>query len=118
MDTKEYKKALDEDAMIEPWWMGKLTTLNGHYFTENGGNYCFKDELGLTAAIVPFKQDANGRPKATAQYQTANYRDANNLLAAGTNLKCAVPKSATLLHELFHAIHGKALLSGDIEKYK
>ncbi|KAI0205632.1 hypothetical protein F4808DRAFT_409742 [Astrocystis sublimbata] len=125
-----YAARLAEDADNKPWWAGELTDLHAYYFAEDGGNYCLTDDLGVTARseflvqngagnavprdpdvasviICPYAFDASPRPN--------NYNDANNLIQAGTNLADAVPKSATLLHEMFHVIAGVDFLSGGDE---
>ncbi len=129
MDMAKYQEELTKDANTEPWWLGDFTELKGYYFTEHGGNYCYENELGATADILPFKQGATGQAEANDEVHCVilcphsfdgspkpdSYRDANNLLAAGTNLADAIPKSATLLHELFHAIRGEDFLAGGDE---
>lgn len=130
MDIPEYAAQLAEDPDNKPWWTGELTDLNGYYFTDFGGNYCYTDDLGVTARIQPFKQGDNGQAESAGEVASVivcpysfegsprpdSYRDANNLLAAGTNLADAIPKSATLLHEAFHAIHGIEFLGGEEEE--
>ncbi|KAL2788776.1 hypothetical protein BJX66DRAFT_308231 [Aspergillus keveii] len=125
-DVPEYQMRLEEDPNNEPWWSGDLTDLNGYYFTEYGGNYCYEDDLGVTAGIEPLGGDEVGQDVVSVilcPYSFENgqrpdsYQDANNLLRAGTNLADAIPKSATLLHEAFHAIHGGIFLAGDNERY-
>ncbi|KAL2802027.1 hypothetical protein BJX63DRAFT_438263 [Aspergillus granulosus] len=129
--VEEYQKKLAEDADNEPWWSGELTDLNGYYFTEHGGNYCYEDDLGVTAAIQPLIQGTNGQAEAAEEIASVilcpysfdesprpdSYRDANNLLARGRNLADAIPKSTTLIHEAFHAIRGIEFLAGDDERY-
>jgi hypothetical protein len=125
-DVAEYQRRLDEDPNNEPWWSGDLTDLNGYYFTEYGGNYCYEDDLGVTAGIEPLGT-GEADPEITSVIlcpysfdggqRPASYQDANNLLRAGTNLADAVPKSATLLHEAFHAIFGGIFLGGVEERY-
>ncbi|KAK8080202.1 hypothetical protein PG997_008020 [Apiospora hydei] len=125
-EVSTYKKRLDEDEMNVPWWAGDLTNLNGYYFTEHGYDYCDGDALGATAGaggraekapevysiiICPYSFDDN-------QNQAPNsYKEANDRLVPGKNLADAVPKSATLLHEAFHAIFGGHFLDGDKETY-
>jgi hypothetical protein len=130
VDVGNYQEKLSEDADNKPWWSGELTDLNGYYFTEYGGNYCYEDDLGVTAAIQPLIQGANGQAQNADEIASVilcpysfdgsprpdSYKNANNLLASGTNLADAVPKSATLIHEAFHAIHGTEFLAGDEEK--
>ncbi|KAF6823627.1 hypothetical protein CMUS01_10598 [Colletotrichum musicola] len=136
MDVPTYQKHLAEDSDNKPWYSGELTKLNGYYFTEYGGNYCYDDDLGITAAIYPLTKGANGAAEGgedegvpvTASIVVCphsfdgsprpnSYREANALIRDGTNLADAVPKSATLLHEAFHAIHGDGFLSGSSEQY-
>lgn len=45
-----------------------------------------------------------------------SYLEANKLLKEGSNLADAVPKSASLIHELFHALRGDMFQSGKAEK--
>lgn len=133
MDVPTYQKELADDEDNKPWYSGELTNLNGYYFTEYGGNYCYDDDLGVTAAIHPLTPDANGAAEGASEAVASiivcpysfdgsprpnSYRQANNLLRVGTNLADAVPKSATLLHEAFHAVHGIAFLSAGDEKCK
>lgn len=131
MDVSIYQDKLGEDEDNKPWWSGELTNLNGYYFTETGSNYCYEDELGITAAIQPLVRGANGQAQDADEVASVilcpysfdsspnpdSYRDANNLLAPGTNLAMAVPKSATLIHEAFHSIHGTEFLAGAEEEY-
>ncbi|KAL2867619.1 uncharacterized protein BJX67DRAFT_380966 [Aspergillus lucknowensis] len=79
------------------WWLGELTDLNGYYFTDYGGIYCYEDDLGITAAIQPFVQGANGQAETADEIASIilcpysfdnsprpdSYRDANGLLAQG-----------------------------------
>ncbi|GKT58404.1 hypothetical protein ColTof4_12335 [Colletotrichum tofieldiae] len=67
MDIPKYQQQLSEDADNKPWWSGELTDLNGYYFTEYGGNYCYEDDLGVTAAIQPFRQGANGQAETAEE---------------------------------------------------
>ncbi|RWA13178.1 hypothetical protein EKO27_g1887 [Xylaria grammica] len=120
MNIPDYAARLGEDPNNRPWWSGELTTLNGYYFSDTGASYCYDTELGLTAAIQPLRRGVDGQaenanPIASiilcpysfdGSPRADSYRDANNLIHAGTNLADAVPKSATLLHEGFHAIFG------------
>ncbi|KAK4038077.1 hypothetical protein C8A01DRAFT_48254 [Parachaetomium inaequale] len=135
MDVQKYKDKLAEDKKNKPWWSGDLTDLNGYFFAENGSNYCYPTpgeyDLGITAAIQHLEQGANGQAETRGEIasviicpysfdespQPDSYRDANDLIARRTNLAKAVPKSATLLHEAFHAILRTAFLSGMDEKY-
>lgn len=129
-DIPEYAKELAKDPKAKPWWAGELTDLNGYYFTEDGGNYCYTDELGLTADIQLLRRGASGQAEVDNEIhsvilcpysfdgspQPNSYRDANKLLKENTNLADAVPKSATLLHEMFHALRGGFFLTGNDEK--
>ncbi|KDN70775.1 hypothetical protein CSUB01_09792 [Colletotrichum sublineola] len=129
-EVASYQKALTDESKSKPWWSGKITDQNGYYFTEKGGDYCQSTNLGVTAAVQPLVQDADGHAVVKAPiagiilcpYSFDNdkapnsYLEANNLLAKGVALETAVPKSATLLHEVFHALHGDKFLSGDKEK--
>ncbi|VBB82073.1 Putative protein of unknown function [Podospora comata] len=126
-----YHAALDKDARASPWWAGDFTNLNGYYFDEQGGNFCQGDHLGATAHIKPLLTDGATGTDPSRQHasviicphafvgstQPDNYRDANNLIAQGTNFALVVPKSATLLHEVFHVVGGDYYLSGPAETY-
>ncbi|KAK3393388.1 hypothetical protein B0H63DRAFT_443635 [Podospora didyma] len=127
-NVEGYEKPLEVDPEARPWWTKKFTDLDGYYFTEHGGDYCnLNNNLGVTAAIKPYKKDSNGDAKAMGEiaseilcppsFDTSpkpdSYRDANNLLQPETNLADAIPKSTTLLHETFHALHGNYFLSGE-----
>jgi hypothetical protein len=125
-----YKKELAKDAKNKPWWAGERTGLKGYYFTEFGGHYCVDDRLGCTTDIIPLRQDADDDAEPTDLVTTVvlcpysfdgserpnSYREANNLIAVGKNLADGVPKSATLLHEAFHVVHGSNLLGDNEEK--
>ncbi|KAL2150897.1 hypothetical protein VTH82DRAFT_5995 [Thermothelomyces myriococcoides] len=134
VDVPEYQNHLAEDANNRPWWSGELTNLNAYYFTEYGGNYCYEDELGITAATLPLIRGDNGQAVVPENGQVASvilcpynfdvdnpkpssYLAANQLLESGRNLADAIPRSATLLHEAFHGLRGDAFLAGDAEKY-
>ena len=132
MDVQTYRDHLNKDSSAMPWWAGDLTPLNGYYFTDSGGDFCAGTNLGLTATLETLTRAADGKaergqriwsvvlcPYAFDQSPQPNsYKDANNLLAEGTNLAAAVPKSATLLHELFHLLNGGHFLTGADEKCK
>jgi hypothetical protein len=125
-----YQQELAKDEDNKPWWAGELTSLKGYFFSEYGGNYCYDDDLGVTADIQPLVQGANGQAETGNLVTTVivcpysfdesprpnSYREANNLIGVGRNLAEVVPKSATLLHEAFHAIHGGIFLGGDDEE--
>ncbi|KAI3317158.1 hypothetical protein HD806DRAFT_527304 [Xylariaceae sp. AK1471] len=126
-----YAEHLAEDPDNRPWWAGELTELHAYYFTEYGGNYCLTDDLGVTARSELLMRNAAGdavpRDPDVASviicpyaFDTSprlnNYKDANNLIQDGTNLADAVPKSTTLLHEMFHAIGRIDFLAGDDEE--
>ncbi|KAK0742157.1 hypothetical protein B0T21DRAFT_124691 [Apiosordaria backusii] len=129
-DIPEYVAQLEKEPNAIPWWAGS-SGLNGYYFTETGGNFCNGDNLGLTASIQPLQRNANNQAEEDdllasvilcphafdGSKRPNNYREANSLLREGINLADAVPKSATLLHELFHALRGDAFLAGDDEIY-
>ncbi|KAK1980457.1 hypothetical protein LZ30DRAFT_750732 [Colletotrichum cereale] len=126
----KYQELLLRDADNKPWWSGEITNQNGYYFTEYGGNYCYEDDLGVTAAIQLLERNSAGQAQAQPEKaavilcpfsfddspQPDSWREANDLLATGVSLHLAVPKSATLVHEAFHALHGTAFLSGEDEK--
>ncbi|CAH0056959.1 unnamed protein product [Clonostachys solani] len=112
------------------WWGGNHATPRGYYFSDEGGLYCSGTGLGLTAGIQPLKRGADGKAEVDLEIQSVilcpssfdtsprpnSYREASNLLQAGTNLAEAVPKSATLLHEVFHALRGGYFLAGKVEQ--
>ncbi|KAF9873208.1 hypothetical protein CkaCkLH20_09371 [Colletotrichum karsti] len=130
----EYRTALNEDPDNKAWWSGDLLeNMKGYFFTEYGANYCYDDDLGVTADIQPYIQGANGQA-VTGDSKTSlimcphsfdrtdmpnTYRDANNLITDSppTNLADAIPKSATFLHEMFHTLYGGYFLAGDDETY-
>ena len=130
-DVPVYQKKLAEDRANKPWWTGRDTALKGYYFDELGGNYCSNPKnLAATAATQRVEVDANGKPVNKGEVasvilcpsafdntkQPNSYRDANALITDRTSLAAAVPKSATLLHEVFHAVRGTDMLSGKEEE--
>ncbi|KAK3317420.1 hypothetical protein B0T19DRAFT_291561 [Cercophora scortea] len=113
-----------------PWWSGDRTSVNGYYFTtpDSGGRFCNSKNLGLTATLSSLKQGASGAqpvgtlvqdvvmcPYAFTRRVPDSYAKASAAIKAGTSLQAAVPKSATLLHEGFHVVHGTDFLQGDSE---
>jgi hypothetical protein len=128
----EYANRLKREKGIKPWWGGDHTTLRGYYFDDEGADYCVGTNLGLTAAIQPFRRGADGKAQAGDELASVilcpysmdtsprpnSYREASNLLQVGTNLAEAVPKSATLLHEMLHALRGDDYWSGRVERGK
>ncbi|GAW12855.1 hypothetical protein ANO14919_022260 [Xylariales sp. No.14919] len=101
MNIPDYAARLGEDPNNRPWWSGELTTLNGYYFSDTGASRGVDgqaENANPIASIILCPYSSDESPRANS------YRDANNLIHAGTNLADAVPKSATLLHEGFHAI--------------
>ncbi|KAH8711252.1 hypothetical protein HC256_008066 [Beauveria bassiana] len=129
--VKEYKKALAREPNARPWWSGAHSALKGYYFTEKGGDYCTESQLAATAHIEELNRPLPAGEAEKVEIASvilcpesfnttlrqANYRDANNLITDGTNLADGVPRSATLLHEAFHAIRGDDLFSGNDESY-
>ncbi|EJP64331.1 uncharacterized protein BBA_06713 [Beauveria bassiana ARSEF 2860] len=127
--VKEYKKALAREPNARPWWSGAHSALKGYYFTEKGGDYCTESQLAATAHIEELNRPLPAGEAEKVEIASvilcpesfnttlrqANYRDANNLITDGTNLADGVPRSATLLHEAFHAIRGDDLFSGNDE---
>lgn len=118
-----------KDHKLKPWWAGDHTSLNGYYFDDHGGNYCNeKGSLGVTAAInllgdgLDNNADTAGIvicPFAFNKADSPNsYAEANKMLEVGKNLAKVVPKSATLVHEIFHAVRGDEFLSGAEERCK
>lgn len=123
-DVPGYAEALAENITSEAWWSGDLTPVNGYYFSPTGGDYCDGAGLGLTALIKEINEPT--RPNGIESLiicrssftngQPDNYRDGDALIQAGTNLARVVPKSATLLHEVFHVLFGAGptgFLQGD-----
>ncbi|KAK8064882.1 hypothetical protein PG994_007520 [Apiospora phragmitis] len=116
----------DNIDKYEPWWTGTLTHLNGYYFTEYGGKYCYEDDLGITEETQLFRKGANSQAVNVPVVKSIiicpysfgkspkpkSYKEANALLIHGRNLADAIPKSATLVHEAFHTLHGGYLLDG------
>ena len=129
-DVKKYQDEIKKHAGNKPWGAGEPTNLNGYYFTDRDGDYCADDELGVAAAVQPFIQGANGQALNGDEIASVilcphsfdgspkpnSYLEANNLIEKGINLGDVVPKSTTLVHELFHALFGIAFLSGDDER--
>jgi hypothetical protein len=130
-DVPVYQEKLDEDPDIRVFWSGDLTDQNGYYFTESGANICDDGDLGGTSDLHVLVRDENGQAKKDERggivnvilcpksfdttEQPASYREANVGLTQGANLAQAVPKSATLLHEIFHAINRGIFLGGTSE---
>jgi len=125
-----YRDALRSDSGAKAWWLGEYTDLNGYFFDSDGAGFCsIPKNHGVTVAIRPL-QPTNGFstqasilagvvicPSAfDGSDQLDSYRDANNKLAPGTSFEEAIPKSSTLVHEVFHNIHGNEFLSGKWEK--
>ncbi|ATY66573.1 hypothetical protein A9K55_001053 [Cordyceps militaris] len=132
IDVDEYK--LHVSGKVKPWWPTNITDLNGYYFDEDGGHFCSATNLGVTASIRRIERRPNGSTLAPKDERIAsiiicpsafsnprapnNYRDAsNNIVLPGKSLGDCLPKSATLLHETFHAIFGEVMLAGPAEKY-
>lgn len=127
-----YQTQLKKDKSIKPWWAGDHTSINAYYFDALGANFCTGDHLGLTAAVEPFERGPDGKAHPRSQiasiivcpyaFDTSpkpnSYREANNLITAARSFADVVPKSATLLHEAFHALRGNAFLSGKAESSK
>jgi len=139
-----YSEKIGEDPDNEAWWSGDLTSLNGYFFDVLGGEFCAHRErneqgvlldppLGVTASIEPLRRGPDGTAVPGDPSQIAgvivcpyafedpkrpdSYREANQLLAQGTNLARAVPKSATLVHELLHVFMGDSFAAGLAEQY-
>ncbi|ETS73388.1 hypothetical protein PFICI_14993 [Pestalotiopsis fici W106-1] len=122
----EYKIQLTKDANAKPWWAGISTDLNAYFFTQHGADFCdVEGHLGVTASVTPYKKGSSGRAEAapfvysttlcpssfegtvidgTVRYET--YKEANARITPEANLANFVPRSATLLHEAFHFVHG------------
>jgi hypothetical protein len=105
------------------WWAGDRTTANGYYFTDanSGGNYCnTPGNDGITANLLLVRSTPNGLPTQHAEYSTVvlcpssftnaarpnSWTAGSAQIVAGVSLQTVLPKSTTLLHELFHLIHG------------
>ncbi|KAF3808299.1 hypothetical protein GCG54_00006920 [Colletotrichum gloeosporioides] len=125
-----YQKAISKEPNAKPWWSGVNTDQNGYYFSEDGRNYCQGDNLGATASIKPLKAEggqAVTKPEIASVIlcpyafdntkNPDNYRDANAKLKKDVRLDAVLPKSTTLVHEAFHAVHGDKFLAGKEEKY-
>ncbi|KAK4164603.1 hypothetical protein QBC43DRAFT_288507 [Cladorrhinum sp. PSN259] len=130
--VQAYKDAIEKEKKAIPWWAG-AGGVNGYFFTETGGDFCGPEKnLGLTAKIEKLKA---AKSKGTAVLdkvvemiiicpaafdkspQQNSYREANGLVSKGLGLEKVVPKSATLLHELFHGIFGDKMAAGKDEDY-
>ncbi|EQB59248.1 hypothetical protein CGLO_00386 [Colletotrichum gloeosporioides Cg-14] len=124
-----YQKAISKEPNAKPWWSGVNTDQNGYYFSEDGRNYCQGDNLGATASIKPLKAEggqAVTKPEIASVIlcpyafdntkNPDNYRDANAKLKKDVRLDAVLPKSTTLVHEAFHAVHGDKFLAGKEEK--
>lgn len=129
-DVDLYQDKLAVDSRIHPWWAGDLTTLNGYYFEEEGGNFCYgADDLGATATLQKLVRGSSGKaengdriwavilcPEAFSNSRRpASYRDASNAISVNTNFATVIPRSTTLLHEAFHLLRGGFFDSGDDE---
>ncbi|KAI8204379.1 hypothetical protein K4K49_003815 [Colletotrichum sp. SAR 10_70] len=125
-----YQKAIDKEPNVKPWWSGTNTDQNGYYFSEDGRNYCQGDHLGVTASIKLLQAEggqAVTKPEIASVIlcpyafdnikNPDNYRDANAKLKKNVGLEDVLPKSTTLVHEAFHAVHGDKFLAGSDEKY-
>ncbi|KAJ0383025.1 hypothetical protein COL922a_011348 [Colletotrichum nupharicola] len=123
-----YEKAIDKEPNTKPWWSGANTDQNGYYFSEDGRNYCQGDNLGTTASIKLLKTEggqAVTKPEIASiilcpyafdnTRNPDNYRDANAKLKKDVRLEDVLPKSTTLVHEAFHAVHGDKFLAGSDE---
>lgn len=130
-DVPVYQEELAKDPDNRVFWSGELTKQNGYYFTESGANMCDdSDHLGGTADLQILEPGANGQAQRgdtkinvilcpssfDNTEKAASYREANNGLTDGVDLAEAVPRSATLLHEIFHALNGGIFLDGNSEK--
>ena len=131
-DVEAYKEPLSDQGN-RVWWPDQVAGLNGYFFDPDGGGFCAggPQRWGLTAHIQKVERDGSGEyiePKGVqlasvvicpASFNRSdapdNYRDASNALEVGRSIHEVVPKSATLLHEVFHAVFGKVLASGKQE---
>ncbi|KAI1345752.1 hypothetical protein F5Y01DRAFT_322793 [Xylaria sp. FL0043] len=124
----EYAAALAGEPDKEAWWSGDHTPVNGYYFSNTGGEYCDTKSstnndadghnLGLTAVIQQLGVVGSTGAARTVDniiicdYSFTNpdrpesYAAGDAAIVAGTNLAKAVPRSATLFHELFHLLFG------------
>ncbi|TLD30349.1 hypothetical protein PspLS_01910 [Pyricularia sp. CBS 133598] len=127
-DVSVYENMLSQDPKALPWWSRDL---NGYYFDQDGGEFCRQmTNFGATAAIQLAGGDTPAGSDPPSEIATVilcpvsfdnrdkqnSYREANIRLAARVSLEDAIPKSATLLHEAFHAIRGVEILAGSEEK--
>lgn len=125
----KYRSELRAGSKIKAWWAGEYTDLNGYFFDEDGGNFCNNPlHYGVTAVIRPLEPKGmamNGNQIAAMVICPSSfdntghpnsYRDANNNIAVGTSFADAIPKSATLVNEVFHKVHGTDFLAGLDEK--
>jgi hypothetical protein len=119
-----------------PWWAGEHTNMCGFYFTapDSGGKYCAKKgQWGETSALTfllpnpdftqpQVKDEVNNVVICPASFERKDipesYRDGSDLIKSKEGLKKWVPRSATLLHEAFHVVHGSNFLAGEEEVCK
>lgn len=128
-DVPLYQSELAKDPENKPWWAGDLTSINGYFFSEHGASYCTGNKLGCTMDIQPLEQGDNGQVQGgkvlttvilcpesfNSESRPNTYREANNQINVNKSLAAVVPKSATLLHEVFHLVHGGKLSATDEE---
>ncbi|KAJ3491612.1 hypothetical protein NLG97_g5559 [Lecanicillium saksenae] len=130
-DVPIYETKLHGDTRNQAWWMGDHTDLNMYVFLPNPSQYCREeDAIGLTVDLFPLKRGPDGTaqnddpkvaiilcPRALQDTsKPASYRDGSSRIEVGTDLGTVITRSATLLHEIFHAIGGAIFLGEGREK--
>lgn len=118
-----YKDGIAEVKGNKAYWTGDFSPMNGYYFSTTGSGYCDvvnKDgskNYGLTSDIKLLDGKGNVTPNRvsvvtlcdaafTATVFQPDFRTANQMTQEGTKLRNVMPRSATLLHEMFHVIFG------------
>lgn len=114
------------------YWAGMWTSIYGYFFDTQGGSYCSRaaTNLGQTSELSRLTQPSGGGAPVLSTVKTvilcenaftdpahpATYLAANTQIQPGSLLSAAVPQSATLLHEAFHAIFGDDAVGGFLAK--
>lgn len=123
--VQAYKDAIAEEAGNKPYWTGDFSPMNGYYFSKTGSGYCDvvnedkSKNYGLTSTVTELDGKGNVVTKKypvsvvtlcdaafTATVFQPDFRTANQMTKAGTKLKTVLPRSTTLLHEMFHVLFG------------
>lgn len=124
-----YRKALTKNPSAKPWWTGDLTNHNLYVFEEEGSTFCSAENLGTTGQQKTLRRSDAGVAIDGEEYtfvvicpsafsdtdRPASYYEANGRIMENTNLATVVPRSATLLHEAFHAVQVGDFASGPAE---